>query len=170
MSTERVTKASLAEQIRGLIAGTQKHPQNGSLTFGGASYTDAALIQLLQGLATATASADSAKASWQDALKNAGDAKAKVGPVIQAYRSWLVTTYGNAPALLADYGVTPRKVRAPLDTAQQAAALEKRAATRAARHTMGTKQKKQIKGTVPAITTTPPAAPPVTAPAPKPAT
>jgi hypothetical protein len=170
MSGTNVTKATLAQRIRDLIAGTQKHPQNGQLTFGGATFTDAALIQLLQELANATAAADSARANWQDALKNARAEQAKVVPIIQAYRSWLVTTYGNAPALLADYGVTPHKAPTPLTTDQQAEALAKRAATRTARHTMGTKQKKQVKGTVSTVTTTPPpAAPPVNAPAPKPA-
>jgi hypothetical protein len=159
MSGITITKASIAEQIRGLIAGTQKHPQNGPLTFGGATYTDAAIVQALQSLSDATAAADAAQADWQDALKTMRAVRAKVGPVIRAYRSWLVATYGDAPALLADYGVTPPKARTPLTTEQQAEALAKRKATRAARHTMGTKQRKQVKGTVPTSPTPPAAAP-----------
>ena len=72
--------------------------RTGSLTFGGATYTATALVQLLQSLADALGAVDSAKASWQDALKNAADVKAKVGPVVQAYRSWVVATYGSAPS------------------------------------------------------------------------
>jgi hypothetical protein len=110
-----------------------------------------------------------AKAAWQEALKAMREAQVTVVPVIKAYRNWLLATYGDAPGVLADYRVAPRKKPAPLTTDQQAAALAKREATRAARHTMGPKQRKQVKGTVP-VTTTPPAAPPppVAVPAPKP--
>jgi hypothetical protein len=90
-----------------------------------------------------------------------------VGPVVQAYRSWVVATYGNAPSTLADYDVTPRKVPTPLTAEQQVAKAQKAAATRKARNTMGSKQKKSVKGTVPAAvpttssTTSQPAASPV---------
>jgi len=139
----------------------QKHSPNGTLTFDGATYTAAALVQLLQELADALGVADTAKAGWQDALKDATDERAKVAPVIQGYRSWLVATYGNAPSTLADYGMTPRKVRTPLTAEQKVAAAAKAKATREARHTMGSKQKKDVKGTVPATApVTPPAASP----------
>jgi hypothetical protein len=149
MSSAKVTKATLEQRIRGLVAGTQKHSPNGSLTFGGATYTATALVQLLQSLADALGAVDSAKASWQDALKNAADVKAKVGPVVQAYRSWVVATYGTAPSTLADYGMTPRKVPTPLTAAQKVAKATKAKATRTARNTMGKKQKKDVKGAVP---------------------
>jgi hypothetical protein len=120
------------------------------LTVGGGTFTATTLVQLLQSLADALGAVDSAKASWQDALKNAVDVNAKVGPVVQAYRSWVVATYGNAPSTLADYDVTPRKVPTPLTAEQLVAKAEKAEATRKARNTMGKKQKKGVKGTVPA--------------------
>jgi len=150
MSAAKVTKATLEQRVRGLVAGTQKHPPTGSLTVGGGTFTATTLVQLLQSLADALGAVDSAKASWQDALKNAADVNAKVGPVVQAYRSWVVATYGNAPSTLADYGVTPRKVPTPLTAEQLVAKAEKAEATRKARNTMGKKQKKGVKGTVPA--------------------
>jgi len=157
MSTAKVTKATLEQRVRDLVAGTQKHSPNGSLTFGGATYTAAALVQELQSLADALAAADAAKASWQDALKNAATVRAKVVPVMQAYRTWLVATNGNAPSTLADYGLTPRKSATPLTSAQKVAKAAKAEATRKARGTMGKKQKKDVKGTVP--TTAPVASP-----------
>jgi len=149
MSAAKVTKATMEQRIRGLVAGTQKHPPTGPLTVGGATYTATVLVQLLQSLADALAAVDSAKASWQDALKNATEVKAKVVPVVQVYRSWVAVTYGNAPTTLADYGVTPRKVPAPLTAEQKVARAAKAAATRKARNTMGKVQKKDVKGTVP---------------------
>jgi hypothetical protein len=159
MNATKVTKATWEQRIRGLVAGTQKHSPNGSLTLGGATYTATALVQLLQSLADALGAVDSAKASWQDALKNATDVRATVGPVVQVYRSWLVATYGNAPATLADYDVTPPKARTPLTVEQKVAKAAKAKATRTARNTMGTKQKKSVKGTVPTTAPTTPSTP-----------
>jgi hypothetical protein len=78
-----------------------------------------------------------------------------VAPVIRDYQSYLVSLLGNAPSTLADYGLAPRKVRAPLTSEQKAAAAAKSAATRAARHTMGTVQKKGVKGNVTGVVVTP---------------
>ena len=86
----------------------------------------------------------------EDALKNANDIKAKVEPVVRNYQTWVATTYKGTPSTLADFGVTPRKVRTPLTAEQKVTAAKKAAATRAARHTMSKKQKKNVKGTVPA--------------------
>lgn len=144
MSATKVTKATLEQRIRGLIAGTQKHPPTGPLTVDGATYTATALVQLLQSLADALGAVDAAKASWQEALKNATDVKAKVGPVVQAYRSWVVVTYGNAPSTLDDYDVKPRKTPTPLTADQQVAKVAKAEATRKARNTMGKKQKQAV--------------------------
>jgi hypothetical protein len=104
---------------------------------------------------------DTAKASWKDALKGLADVKAKVNPVIGAYRSWINATHGNAPATLADFGMTPRKVPIPLTAEKKAVAVAKRAATRAARHTVGPKKNAGIKGnaTVTVVTTATPAPP-----------
>jgi hypothetical protein len=72
-----------------------------------------------------------------------------------------------ASSVLADFGFTPQKV--PAITAEaQATAVEKNRATRAARHTMGPKQKKLVTGTV-APTTAPSPATPAPTPAPSPA-
>jgi hypothetical protein len=120
------------------------------LTLGSTTFTATALVQLLQSMADALAAADAAKASWEGALKSVNDTQAKVGPVIRNYQAWVVATYEGSPSTLADYGVTPRKVPAPLTAAQKAAAALKREATRAARHTMGKVQKKSVKGTAPA--------------------
>jgi hypothetical protein len=156
-------KVTLAKRALDLIAGTQKHTPNGSFTLGSAVFTTANIVQLLQGLADALAAVDIAKAGWQDALKSVDDEHAKVVPILRTYQSWLLVTYGNAPATLADYGLAPRKRATPPSADVKAAAVVKREATRKARHTMGKKQKAEITGTVPATTpaTDAPASPPV---------
>ena len=149
-TTNKVTKVTLSQHVRDLIAGTQTHPPNGPLTLDGQSFTAQTLVQTLQSLGDALSLVDTAKANWKDALKHLADVKAKVRPILGAYRSWVVATYGNAPAMLAYFGLTPAKARTPLTAEQKVAAVAKREATRAARHTLGPKQKKDIKGTVPA--------------------
>ncbi len=155
MTAIKVTKISLLTRVRGLIAGTQKHPPSGPLTLGGTSFTEATLVQALQGLSDALAQVDAAKANWKDALTRLSGVKATALPLLRAYEGWVIATSGNAPALLADYGMTPRKVPVPLTSDQSVVAATKRAATRAARHTMGSKQKKAVKGPVTGVVMTP---------------
>ena len=145
-----MTKSAMATRIRDLIAGTQKHPPAGPLTIDGQEYTAASLAQELQSLDDALSAADSANAAWKDALQNLTKVNAKVSPIVSAYRTWILATFGNAPATLADYGMTPRKVRTPPTAKQTAQAVAKREATRAARHTMGSKQKEVAQSWVPA--------------------
>ena len=160
-------KVTLAKRALDLVAGTLKHTPNGSFTIGSESFTAANLVQLLQGLADAIAKVDATKAAWQDALSSMDEEHAKVDPVLRGYQTLLLATYGNAPATLADYGLAPRKGPTPPSADEKAAAVAKRAATRAARHTMGKKQKAEIKGAAPVTTgsaapaTAAPASPPV---------
>jgi hypothetical protein len=151
-------KLSMAQRVQDLIVGTQKHPPTGSLTIGGKAFTSASLVQVLQSLVDALSAVDVAEANWKGALQKLEETRTAVGPIVSAYQGWVLATYGNAPTSLADYGMTPRKVRTPPSTEQTAQAIAKRQATRVARHTMGTQQKKDVKGTITKIV---PAAPSV---------
>jgi hypothetical protein len=150
-----VNKTSLQTRIRGLVAGTQKHAANGQVSFGSKSYDAATLVKLFQSLADALDAADAARVRWQDALESVRGLRSSVLPIVQGYREWVAVTYAGTPSLLADYGVPPRKVRAPLTAEQKAAAALKRKATRAARGTLGSKQKKGVKGDVAGIEVAP---------------
>jgi hypothetical protein len=161
MSGTKPTKATLEQRARSLIAGTQKHFPNATLAFAGATFTTAALVQILQSLIDVIAGADTAHASWEDALKSMEDGKAKSVPIVRAYQSYVVNRFGNAPSMLADFGIEPRKSPAPLTAEQKAAAAAKRLATRQARHTMGKRQRAKVKA---------PAIAPATGTPPKPAT
>jgi hypothetical protein len=167
MTVPKPTKTSLQQRARDLIAGTQKHLANETLAFDGATYTAAALVQLLQKLVDAIAAADAARARWKDALKELKDARATIVPVLGAFHSFVVNRFGNAPSTLEDFGIAPRKVRTPLTAEQKAAAVAKRKATREARHTVGPKQRAKIHA--PAATTPTPPAPPAPGSPPKPA-
>jgi hypothetical protein len=75
--------------------------------------------------------------------------------------------FGSSPDVLGDFGIAP-KPRAQVTANAMVVANAKRAATRAARHTMGSKQRKAITGVVPDVIVVPTKAssPAVTAPAP----
>jgi hypothetical protein len=162
------TKNRTTQQVgdQKLIDGLNKHSQTiPSLVIGGTSLTTAAIIGILQArLATANA-AQSTRATWQTAVKADKDERAKTKSFTSGLRQALHVAFDGSIDALADFGLVPRKPHV-ISPEKKAAATAKALATRAARHTMGKKQKAAIKGTVPATApATPPAAPaPVAAP------
>jgi hypothetical protein len=171
-SKVKPSKAAALASLRSIIAGTQKHTPNGSLTFGNATYAATTLVQMFQSLLDAMAAHDAAQAQARDLLLALRDVLAKVGPVYRAYRRYLVATYGDATQTLADYGLTPPKAKAPQTVEQKALAVARLRATRKARSTKSKKQKAAIKGTVtePATAVATPASPATAAAPAKPAT
>jgi hypothetical protein len=164
VTVSKPNKASALAAVRDLIAGTQKHTPTGSLTFGGATYTSASLVQLFQSLVDAMTAHDEAEATAKDLLAALRDVAAKVRPVLGAYRKYLAATYGNATQTLSDYGLKPHKAPAPRTVEQKAASAAQLRATRKARGTSSKKKKASIKGVV-----TPAPETPVAAPSPAPA-
>ena len=146
--TVKPTKAAALAHVTALIAGTQKHTPNGSFTLGNVTYTTASLAGLLQELVAALTALNAAQAGSRDAITALRGVDAKVGPVLRAYKRYLLATYGTATQTLADYGLEPAKARTPLTSAAQVTAALKAKATRTARGTRGPKQKALIKGTV----------------------
>jgi hypothetical protein len=144
------------------ILGIDKHLAGvASMTLDGVAYTPAELKSLLQGDIDSANATDTAKAAWQKAAQIGRAKHGNVMPLLLALRTYLVLNHGaDAVDLLADFGFKPPKPR-KVAVKVKAAAADKTAATRAARHTMGSQQKKAVKGAVPAATT-----PPATAAAP----
>jgi hypothetical protein len=145
--------ADLAEQ---LIAGFKQHFSTVSaLTLGSESYTPAEVEAFLQTLIDLRQAVDDARS----ALKTKIMAQAAQAPALRSQMAALVAivkaSYGPSPDILADFGLEPKKARAPLTIDQMATAAAKRAATRAARHTMGPKQKQKVKGTITTIVSPP---------------
>jgi hypothetical protein len=154
MSSNPSKSASLAEL---LIAGIKKHLSTAtSVTFGGATYTPAQIETSLQTLADLRSAVDAAKATTQAKVAAEKTQAPPLRSLMAAFEAYVKVTFGNAPDVLADFGLTPNKARTPLTVEQKAEAAAKRAATRAARHTMGKVQKKAVKGTITTIVTQPP--------------
>ncbi|HEX3772609.1 MAG TPA: hypothetical protein VHV30_17140 [Polyangiaceae bacterium] len=161
----RVQVVAAAKQF---IAGTAKHFAGVSqVTLSGSSYTPAEITSTLQSLVDLDAAVDAARA--MTAAKVAAEAALmpSVSALITAYRAYIRAIFGDTPDALADFGLAPKTLTQVSPETRVIAAAKGRA-TRAARHTMGPKQKKGIKGVVPdviAIPTTAPSPVVTTAPA-----
>ena len=164
MATKNVNRSQQQTGDQKLIDGLTKHASTiASLVIGGTSYPTTAIIANLQArLATANA-ALSTRATWQSAVKADIDERAKTKTFVSGLRQALQVAFAGSIDALADFGLKPRKQRAPRTPEQKAAATAKARATRTARHTLGKNQKAAIKGTV-SPTAPATAAPPVPAP------
>ena len=149
-----------------LADGLSKHAATiMSIMVGGASVATKDIVTALQARIATAKAATSARATWQAAVQADRDERAKTKTLVSVTKQMLLGSFAGQVDTLADFGLTPRKPRVVSPEALVAAAAKAKA-TRAARHTMGKKQKAEIKGTV---DTTAPAIP-VPAPTPSPAT
>jgi hypothetical protein len=150
-----------------VITGIEKHLQNTpSLPLRGSAYTPAELVKLIQSRIDSAGTAATTKATWHSNVLAERAQNTSLTAVLRELRQYVIHAFGETSPVLADFGFAPPK-RATRTPEQKAAAAAKAKATRAARHTMGKKQKKSVKGTVPAAapatSPSPAAAPAVTA-------
>jgi hypothetical protein len=155
MTTTNQNRTQLQTGDQKLIDGLKKHQADlSSLFIGGASFKTADAIGILQARIDAASTAVSTRATWQTGVKADHDERVKTKTFVSGLRQALQVAFTGQIDALADFGLKPRKVRVTTPE-QKAEAAAKAKATRAARHTMGPKQKAQIKGTLPAPATTP---------------
>lgn len=127
-----------------------------------------ALVTVLQARIAAIKLAISTKAAYAAAVAAAHAEIANTAALVSGARQALKIAFSGQIETLGDFGLKPPKARTPLTTEQKAAAKAKAEATRKARGTMGSKQKKAITGATAAAAA--PAAPAAAAPEPPQAT
>jgi hypothetical protein len=153
MSVLNRNKPTRKDLLRLLISGVQKHFPSGQMTLAGQTFNlPSDLVQHIQADIDATDAADKVRADWLAGVQVQSDSHQKVGPVLRALKRQVLARFGDtqdASSTLADFGYAPPKVTAK-SAVTKATAADKGRATRVARHTMGSKQKLQVKGTVPA--------------------
>jgi hypothetical protein len=141
MATVKKGKSQVAAIAKQLIAGAEKHlTSTTQVSLLGSSFTPAQITSTLQSLVTLRSDVDASKASTTAKIANEATQMPALRAFMSAFESYVRAAYGSSPDVLADFGIT-RKARTPLTVEAKAAAAAKRAATRAARHTLGTKQK-----------------------------
>jgi len=145
-------KKTEAEHARRLIAGFQKHLSNSSsLMLESGTYTPAQIESFLQTLIDLHARVDDAKTATKAKLAELSAEAPLLRSRMAALKAFVKTAFSKSPDVLADFGIQPKKASTPLTIEKKAAAAAKRKATRAMRHTMGAKQKRETKGTITTI-------------------
>jgi hypothetical protein len=166
MVVKREGKGQVVVVAKQLIAGTAKHLSNTApAAFLGGSFTADQITSKLQTLVDLRTDVDAAKAAAKAKIAAEVTQRPPLRAFMSALTSYVKVTFGTSPDVLADFGINP-KARVPPTVEEKAAAVAKRAATRAARHTMGSQQKKEVTGDVSGVLVTPihAPAPVVTAP------
>jgi hypothetical protein len=142
------TKSSRSDRNRLMLSGLKKHyAATPSITVGGVQHGTTDIESTLQGSIDAAASTAAASAVFHKAVAAEQAANATGDALYRGLRAILINQYKTAPDTLADFGITLPQRQVP-DAATVADAVVKGQATRAARHTLGTRQKAKIKGTV----------------------
>lgn len=145
-NSNRPTQSSRAAVI---AAGIQKRLMTRPpFTFAGVDYTAAELAALFQEQIVAANKVAAAKGAWLKAIQEEAAIKAKTANATIGLREQVRQIFHNDPEALADFGFTLRKLT-PLTPEAHVIAAAKRRATRAARGTMGPKQRLAITGAVP---------------------
>jgi hypothetical protein len=153
MTTAKTTERTFVER---LAAGTAQHfAPTDTLKIANGIFSRADVEATLQAFVDLRTAVDAARTALQAKLVAEANQSPALRERIHAIVAYVRATFGNSPDILTDFGLKPKKARTPLTVEQRAAASEKRAATRKARHTMGKRQKRQIKGTVTTLVVTP---------------
>jgi hypothetical protein len=141
----RPNKDRRANANRRIVAAIKKH-LGGAVILEGVTYAPSALAKLFQrGIDVADAT-DSAKKTWHVAVATEQEETQNIWLLQQALRSHVTAVYGAKSVEFADFGFATKAK--PVDVATKVEAVKKSAATRAARHTMGKRQKEKVRGEV----------------------
>jgi hypothetical protein len=141
------TDQMLADQR--LIDGFTKHAATiTSVLVDGAVMSTKDIVGMLQARIAASQATTSARATWQATVVADAAEHAKTRTAASGLRQAMVVAFGSQLDTLADFGLTPRKVRVQTPD-QKMVATAKAKATRAARHTLGKVQKSKITGANP---------------------
>jgi hypothetical protein len=146
------SKTMLVAAIQKMAVGVKKRFAGKSIVLDGETVKADDVYAELVAFPDQVAAADDAHAQWTALLAGVrATQKDTITPRMAAMRRMLESFYGPENAALADFGLTPRKKPVRTVAVKQAAQVKGKA-TRLARHTMGSKQKKAIKGSTAAST------------------
>jgi hypothetical protein len=130
-----------------VIRGVQKDLQTmSSLLLGGTTYTPGSLVAFVQSRIDAGNQVVTTKASWLKAVRTYQAIDKQADVVVHDLKQLVIGAFGKTSSKLADFGFTAQKAAA-LTPEQKAEAIEKRAATRKARNTLGPRAKRKVTGT-----------------------
>lgn len=161
INNSRLTKGNADQKM---ADGTQRFLSHlVSLPVGSGTLTPAEIIQIFKDRIATNQAAQTAAAQRTAAVKADADKRAQTAVTVAAFRRMVQGMFSESPDTLAAFGLAPLKV-ATKSVETKAEAVAKSLATRAARHTMGSRQRAKITGTTASTgSSASPASPPVVA-------
>jgi hypothetical protein len=152
-SSSHNKKVDLQAAYQALTVGLQtKYQPNDMFGLRSGNYTRDELIAEFQKFIALAEATKGAQNVWRTAVQDERAFEAQVRPLRQGVRSIVVARFGADGTQIMQFGFTQgRQAKRPATT--KANAVAKNKATRVARGTKGKKQRKAIKGTVPATST-----------------
>jgi hypothetical protein len=158
-NTPKKNRTEETVALQKLHDGLVKHGQAiPSLVIAGVPVTTADAEARLQARIDAGKAVQATRGTWQNAVKLDKDGQLQSKSFLSGLKQTLLVVFAGQIDVLTDFGLTPRKP-AVVSPEKKAAAVAKAKATREMRHTMGPKQKAQIKAPTAAPTPAPAAAP-----------
>jgi hypothetical protein len=150
------SKLSIKAADAKMIAGIGKNlAAMATFTLNGQIYTLAQLLAVYQADSAAIDATDTARATWMQKVADERAIHAITALVTRALRRFLLGYYGEeAVAILGDFGLTAPKSTVTTNVATKALAAAKSKATREARGTAGSVQKRATKGNVTSVVVT----------------
>jgi hypothetical protein len=128
-----------------LIAALQKYEPNKTFVFAGKTWSTQDLITAFTNENNAIAATTSAKATWLKSTAAAKADRATNDPLRSLLHQAMLVQYGSDAEVLAAFGYKPRKQGIQTPETKVIAAAKQRA-TRAARGTLGSVERKTIHG------------------------
>jgi len=118
---------------------------NDKMSLLGTVYTRDQLVAVFRKALDLDLEADRLERVWHISLKQAGDAARELRPIRNALKQQLQAQWGKTSPRLVPFSFLGKEPKQPSPPVAAVAVVARRA-TREARHTMGPKQKKRIKG------------------------
>ena len=128
-----------------MVAGLRKHsPELGAMA-GPITKSLPAIVARFEAHLEAMNEVKATEAAWREALLEEERLEDEIKKLMSRVGPYLIVVYGEASQTLRDFGIAPRR-KGKLSAEKMLVTIAKRNATRKARHTMGKKQRKAIKG------------------------
>jgi len=144
VTTQPVVKTSFEQKLLKLVAGLEKFlPATASVVLNGKSWTQPELIQSFQAAQQMFAAVQGERATLKQKLLDRKAGLVQYHEMYGALAKALQGYFGRGSAALAELGFSQGQ-RKPISAQTKALAQAKAKLTRAARHTMGKKQKLAI--------------------------
>jgi hypothetical protein len=147
-TNDKSSKKDRRDRLRRLKAGIQLHLLSvGSITIAGVSHKVADIAAAIDADIAKSDASEKGRAAWLQEVDEERASHEALDPILSAVKQYVRLHIGDTEAqraALADFGMTPRKVRV-VDPKTKVAAAAKARATRTLLGTRGSRQKKEAK-------------------------